>query len=205
MKVLAIGAHYDDVELGCGGTLLRHRDCKDEISIFVITKSDYVSLGHVRTAEVAREEGKKTANILTANLYEGNFETLTLIATKELVNTIIEVVTKVNPDIVYTHFVGDQHTDHQAVAKATLIATKRVKKVCAYISNVHDTFPKFAHNYCVDISGVFKKKLELLNCFESEKETHLTWEKQLHYLNGLFGLKNNVEFAEPFEIIRLFE
>ena len=63
MKVLAIGAHFDDVELGCGGTLLKHRDRGDDIYIVVITHSAYESpaKGCKRRKEIARAEGEKSA------------------------------------------------------------------------------------------------------------------------------------------------
>ena len=207
VRVLAIGAHFDDVELGCGGTLLRHVANGDDVNILVVSKSDYVSknTSHIREEETALSEGIKSANMMQANLITGTFKTLELEASKELVNFLCENVQKVNPQIVYTHFTGDQHLDHQAIAKSSLIATRWVKKVVAYVSNVYDTSPIFSPNYFVDISNEFEKKMELIECFESEKETHPNWRRQLECFNGLYGIKIGRRFAEPFEIIRIVE
>lgn len=207
MRVLAIGAHFDDVELGCGGALIRHTTNGDDVSILVVTKSDYVSknVEHIREEQTALNEGLKSANMLHANLISGPFKTLELEASKELVNFLCEEVHKINPQVVYTHFVGDQHLDHQAVAKASLIATRCVNKVVSYVSNVYDTHPVFSPNYFVDISSVFERKMDLIDCFVSEKETHPNWRRQLESLNGLYGIKIGKKFAEPFEIIRIVE
>lgn len=204
MKVLAIGAHYDDVELGCGGTLLKHKDNGDEIYILVVTESDYSnrSNNHNRFKNDAIREGEATAEFVGAKLIPGDFPTLELKSDKNLINYIIKIVEDVKPDVVYTHFIGDQHLDHKAVAECSLIATRTVDNVYAYVSNIYDTNPVFEPNYFVDISNYFNKKLSLIKIFESEQETHPNWYKQLEYFNGLYGLKQYTSFVEPFKVLR---
>lgn len=207
MKVLAIGAHFDDIELGCGGTLVRHSKNGDEIYLLVVTNSSYSSkvVEHTRMENEALDEGKRSAKFLKATLINGGFETLTLSPSKDLINYLCEQVSVINPQVVYTHFIGDQHLDHQAVAKASLIATRNVNKVLAYMSNVYDTLPVFTPNYYVDISEYFNDKLKLIDYFDSEKETHLDWKRQIENLNGLYGVKNRKEYVEAYEIIRIME
>lgn len=207
MKVLAIGAHFDDVELGCGGTLLNHLKKGDELNIIIITKSGYISKVnmHERNDKIAYEEGIKSAKLLNANLIRGDFETLKLTASLELVNYLCEQVKQINPDIVYTHFWGDQHLDHQAVAKASLIATRNTKRVLAYLSNVYDTIPDFKPNYFVNISNSFKGKMSLINCFKSELVTHPQWQKQMKAISQIYGIKIGKEFAEAFQVVRIIE
>ena len=88
MKILAIGAHFDDIELGCGGTLLKHKYNGDDIYNLVVTKSDYKSdiVKHTRSKDDAFDEGEKSANLIGATLIVGNFETLSLTPNKELIN-----------------------------------------------------------------------------------------------------------------------
>lgn len=113
------------------------------------------------------------------------------------------MVNEIKPDIVYTHFLGDQHFDHKAVAEASLIATRSVKEVYSYMSNIYDTHPKFHPNCFVDISNFFDKKIQLINLFESELKTHSHWNNQLKYFNGLYGIKENKKYVEPFEVLRM--
>lgn len=54
MNILAIGAHFDDVELGCGGALAKHTSSGDQVTVYVATKSGYANglssqLGQVQT------------------------------------------------------------------------------------------------------------------------------------------------------------
>ncbi len=67
MNVLAIGAHFDDLELGCGGTLIKHVKRGDNVTMLVVTKSSYNDPNNkvIRRAEVAYEEGEKAASIVT--------------------------------------------------------------------------------------------------------------------------------------------
>ncbi len=203
MKVLAIGAHFDDIELGCGGTLYRHYKNKDEIFYIVVTKSDYKShiIDHERTEQDAINEGIQSAKFLNVKLIQGNFETLTLQPNKELINYLCKKIADISPDVVYTHFIGDQHLDHQAVAKASMIATRNINCVYSYLPNLYNTNPTFKPNYFVDISEEFDIKLTLLKLFKSEASSH-NWEKQLKLYNGIYGFKNSVEYCEPFQLIK---
>lgn len=207
MKILAIGAHFDDVELGCGGTLLKHKNNGDEIYILTLTKSGYNSKtnNHSRSDEDALYEGKKSAEMLEAKLITGNFPTLELTASKELINFICVQVQQVNPDIVYTHYIGDQHLDHKAVAEASLIATRKVKSVFSYLPNIYDTYPLFNPNFFVDISDFFEQKMDLINNYKSERETHNHWRDQMMYINGIYGIKQGVKFVEAYHTIKIFK
>ena len=62
MNVLAIGAHFDDVELGCGGSLARHIANNDTVYIYVATDSAYGTYGgnEIRSGETARREGQRS-------------------------------------------------------------------------------------------------------------------------------------------------
>jgi LmbE family N-acetylglucosaminyl deacetylase len=207
MKVLAIGAHFDDVELGCGGSLWKHQKNNDDLYILVITQSDYYSeeTHHKRTKEEALEEGKNAAFLIKAQLIIGNFKPLELTASKELINYLCRIISEVKPDVVYTHFAGDQHLDHKAIGEASLIATRTVNQVYAYISNVYETLPVFSPNCFVDISDEFEHKIQLVECYQSEKKTHPRWREQLTYFNGIYGIKNRADYVEPFQVIRILK
>ena len=70
MNVLGIGAHYDDLELGCSGTLIKHARNGDRVTMLVVTDSEYMnpSGDMVRSAEIAIAEGTKAAGIICADL-----------------------------------------------------------------------------------------------------------------------------------------
>ena len=76
MNVLAIGAHFDDVELGCGGTLARHVHNGDDVYVYIATVSGFTNQYNeaVRSNEIARREGEAAMRILgVKELICGNF------------------------------------------------------------------------------------------------------------------------------------
>lgn len=205
MKVLAIGAHYDDIEIGCGGSLLKHRNNNDDISLLIVSKSNYSDQNHIRTELMAKGEGKINSEKLNAKLLHGNFETLQLKANSELIFYICKVVNDIKPDIVYTHFYGDQHLDHEAISKSSLIACRNVKKLLMYMSNVYQTTISFDPNYYNDISDVHDEKIELIETFKSEGTKIQKWIDQINSTNRIYGIKNSKDYCEGFVVSRILE
>ena len=122
MNILAIGAHFDDIELGCGGSLAKHVKNGDNVYAYIATVSGFANhqMEVVRSNETARIEGEKAMKILGCELICGNFKTLEIEFSEVLNIDIIRIVEQKNIDKVYTHWVGDIHHDHLAVARASL-------------------------------------------------------------------------------------
>ena len=77
--ILAIGAHFDDIELGCGGSIAKHAIEGDNVYAYVATVSGFSNpySKSVRKNSIAKKEGKAAMNVLgIKKLYTGNFETL---------------------------------------------------------------------------------------------------------------------------------
>jgi LmbE family N-acetylglucosaminyl deacetylase len=161
-RILAIGSHPDDVELGCGGALARHVARGDEVTICVVT----AGTAGPGDGSVRIEEQRRSCSILGANLEMGDFEdTKVSLQEHELVLFLESVVTKCNPDLVYTHSVDDTHQDHRAVAIASLGATRKRPRVLAYEA---PSSLGFLPNAFVDISDTLDKKLAALACHHSQ-------------------------------------
>ena len=137
MRVLAIGAHFDDVELGCGGTLLAWKARGDDVSLFVASDSGYSdpSGKPIRESNVARDEGKAVAARLGAELIEANIPTFEVVSDERLHAPLLAALERVRPDVVLSHWAGDPHHDHRQVALATLHTARRIPRVLVYRSN----------------------------------------------------------------------
>ena len=96
MNILAIGAHFDDIELGCAGAIARHVAQGDQVYVYVATDSGFVNQKKevVRLGKVAREEAENAMKILgVKELICGKFKTL---ARGRLANNqVMEVVSGV--------------------------------------------------------------------------------------------------------------
>lgn len=205
MNILAVGAHFDDVELGCGGTIAKHTKHGDTVWIFVATNSGYSNYARriLREKEVALEEGLAAANILGATLMCGDHNTHYVEYNDDLVLPIVKIVEENHIDVMYTHWIHDVHRDHFIVGRASLSAGRRVPRVLMYRSNYYDTYDAFAGNFYVDISDTFDLKVEAVRAHQSEmNRVGEKWIQFFHNQNQNDGQKIGVAYAEVFQAVR---
>lgn len=205
MKILAIGAHFDDVELGCGGSLLAWRDQGCDVTIFVAARSGYNDpLGNViRSDGIARQEGLQAAKILRARIIEGDLPHFEVDFTEALTGKLLRAKSEVQPDLVLTHWSGDVHHDHRSLGLATLHCFRHTPRVLMYRSNWYDGIGTFADRFFVDISDTVERKLQLVSCFASENDrTSGRWMEYVKTQAVLQGLRAGVAYAEAFQVVR---
>jgi LmbE family N-acetylglucosaminyl deacetylase len=208
MKILAIGAHFDDVELGCGASLLRWGQEGHELHVLTVTRSGYQNpKGEwIRTNEVARHEGEAGARFLGAQLHSSNLDTLDLRPGEDLSRAILETAAKVSPDMVLAHWDGDAHRDHRSIGETVLHCFKHHPKVLFYQSNWYRGSRQFVPSYYVDVSRTFARKIELLAVHQSEfKRAGEKWTRWASAAAQLAGLEAGCEKAEAFEVVRWVE
>jgi LmbE family N-acetylglucosaminyl deacetylase len=208
MNVLAIGAHFDDVELGCGGALTKHVAGGDRVYAYVATVSGFTSPDNkvVRSNEAALNEGRAAMKVLGVELICGNFNTLHVEFTDELNAQIVKIVEDKKIDKVYTHWVGDIHHDHQAVARASLHSCRHVPCMLMYRSNWYHSNLDFRGNYYIDITGHLDKKFDSIR--EHRSEMDRTQERWISFFRNEAenaGQKIGVKYAEVFEIVKWLE
>jgi LmbE family N-acetylglucosaminyl deacetylase len=209
MRVLAIGAHADDIELGAGGTIAKHAAAGHDVNMVVVTHSAYKGLGieYERSKEVATEEAIQASKILGAsNISFLDFETRNLQVTPELIDSIESIVKETKPDVIYTHWNGDVHQDHRAVAESTLIATRSCDKVLMYRSNWYKSIERFNGCYYVDISTYIDKKLESIHAHVSEcSRRSPDWIEFFVNACRNSGMEIGVKYAETFQPVKWVE
>jgi len=208
MRILAIGAHYDDVEIGCGGMLLKRAAQGDQIFILSITDSGYntPNNGVSRSADVAYQEAQKAADIIGAELICLNKPTLHLIHNEEFAYEFDDVIQRTQPDVVLTHWGGDFHSDHAAVSLSSVRAARHIGTILMYRSNWYSTETTFNGNYFVDISDYLEQKLELIRVYRSVLEpVDYSWIDFIRKQNEYEGLRIGVRAAECFSCIKAVE
>lgn len=205
MNVLGVGAHFDDLELGCSGTLIKHVQKGDKVTMLVITNSAYKNhKGElIRDKEVAYSEGLKASSIIGAKLICMEYETFLVPFEESLTKEINRYIDELNIDIIYSHWIHDLHRDHHYVAKNTLMAGRHVPRFLMYRSNYYDTEQPFKGNFYSDISDVIEKKIEVIKAHKSELErVRYKWIEFFKNQNSNDGQKIGVKHAECFEVVR---
>ena len=201
-NVLAIGAHPDDIELGCAGTLLKHWEEGEKIQLLILTKGEASGDPEIRESECYAASKKMNAT----NVFLGDVRDTQVSDGIETIKVIEKVIKQVNPEIIYTHSYQDTHQDHRNASYATLSAARRSKKILMYESPT--TFQQFNPHIFIDIKPQFERKKEIIRLYHSQSNKNW-WsmgERASLALEGLAsyrGFQAGLEVAEAFELIRL--
>lgn len=197
MNVLAIGCHPDDIEINCAGTLVKCVERGDKVTVCHVANGD---LGHeiimpdelrlVRAAEAKKAGSLAGIEVVTCDIgdvlvYEGS---------KAQRDLVVDVIRSTQPDFIITHAPSDYMPDHVAVSRLvfdaafaasvphyeTAVPGKAAVTPIYYMDNLAGV--NFIPTEYVDVSDCIDKKLEMLECHESQ----LKWMRD----------HDNIDFAE---------
>ncbi|HEX9085562.1 MAG TPA: bacillithiol biosynthesis deacetylase BshB1 [Gemmatimonadaceae bacterium] len=177
VDVLAIAAHPDDIELICGGTLVRAHMLGRSTGILDLAAGELGTLG---TPEVRAKEAAKAAKVMGVSVRENlGFPDGGIENTPETRAKVAVVIRRLKPKIVITHSQHGRHPDHPIVAQL-------VRDAC-FVAGLKKVEPKVAPHrplkvlhalsfrednqkptFVVDISESFQKKVEAIQCYESQ-------------------------------------
>ena len=201
MNILAIGAHPDDVEFGCGGTLIKYAGKGAHIDLLVMT--DGARGGDSRTR---RAEQLRAAKVLGARrVHWGGYSDTLLPSVRRLIDCMERVLRGVRPDFIFVNNPEDTHQDHRQVARAAVSATRYARNVLFYEG---PTTVNFNPTVFIDIADEIESKIEALRRHRSQvKKTRIEGtaiceiaEASAHFR----GVQARVRWAEGFAPLRLF-
>ena len=202
MNILAIGAHPDDIEFGCGGMLIKYAQKGHNIYLLVLTAG-----GIGGDSEIRKKEQEEAAKFMKARqVFWGDFQDTELSLTKELISVIENVINKIKPKMVLLNYFDDTHQDHRVIAQAGISATRYIKEVLHYEV---PTSRNFQPDIFVDIGNVLDEKLKLLRIHASQvnrtKVENLTILQSAQSCATFRGYQGRVKYAEGFKAIRIMK
>jgi LmbE family N-acetylglucosaminyl deacetylase len=201
MNILAIGAHPDDIEYGCAGTLIKYAERGHHIFLMVLTSGQEGGSGEIR-----KQEQENAAELMSVQkIFWGGYHDTQLPLDKELIEKIEEVLGEVNPDLILVNYGDDTHQDHRNLTQATMSATRYVRNVLFFEV---PTTQNFNPQVFVDISDTLERKSQVLSAHTSQvMKTNIEdmYIIELAQANATFrGIQGRVKFAEAFAPLRLF-
>lgn len=196
-RILVIGAHPDDLELACGGSLARFVDNGHEVHALVMSQG--AQGGH---KETRAGEALAAAQLLDLHEISVRDFTDTRMSTEigEMIRAIETMIELVEPDIILTHSRNDQHQDHHAVHLATLRAARRCSTILCYESpSVTD---EFAARFFVDIGDYMDVKIAAVKEHANQSGKPYIDELKLAGKALHRGEQAKVGYAEGYEVVR---
>ena len=211
MTILFVGAHPDDIGLGCGGAISFFIENKKEVFCFYLTNGVYSDINNnvIRDLEEILETTKKSLGIL--GVKEKNISFTDIPATqlqinKEIISELQRYIIDKNIVTVFTHTDPDTyHQDHRAANNITMASARR------YINNIFffEIIFNFAAglmipNYYIDISNYFDKKAEALRLHKTEynKYGKEDWIESIKGQARYRGRQVGTHYAEAFYLMK---
>ena len=226
LDILAFGAHPDDVELSCSGTLMKHLDLGKTIGIIDLTQGEMGSRGTIETRYTEAADASRIMGIDTrVNLKMSDcFFKLT----EDNKRLIVEQIRRFRPSIVLANAVHDRHPDHgrgaKLVSEACFLAglvkfetnwegqkqeVWRPKAVYHYVQD------EYIHpDFVVDVTAYHDRKIAAIQAYttqfynpeSTEPETPISSQRFLDFISARmmdFGRRISVDYAEGFTVERI--
>jgi bacillithiol biosynthesis deacetylase BshB1 len=225
LDILAFGAHPDDVELGCSGTILKEVSLGKKVGIVDLTRGE---LGTRGSAEIRDQEASDAAKILGVTVRENlNMRDGFFVNDEKHQLEIIKMIRKYQPEIVLCNAIEDRHIDHgkgsklvsdacflsglmkiETVLDGEIQKAWRPKVVYHYIQ-----WKNIEPDFVVDITGFTDKKIESILAYRSqfydpnskEPESPISSKnflESLNYRSRDLGRLTGVEHGEGFTVER---
>ncbi|HTB38572.1 MAG TPA: PIG-L family deacetylase [Reyranella sp.] len=195
-RVLAIGAHPDDVEIGCGGALAKHHADYDVLHILTLSRG--AAGGDVNLRAV---EAHNAAALVGARLEMASLRDTHITDGAETISIIEAAIRELQATHVYTHSLEDTHQDHRAVHAASLVAARGVPNVYCY--QTPSSTVDFKPHRFVDITHVIEKKIDLIGAYKSQVDRMESIQPDVIVSTARYwGRFAGYVLAEPLRIVR---
>lgn len=167
-NILAIGAHPDDIEIGCGGTLIKLNAMGYKIYQILMTEgTEEIGFQGRSEEQCLASELMGIQSVFRPKLMD------TRIELKDAIRTIEPVLERIQPEYVFTHFYQDTHQDHKVVHDATVSACRNRGNILFYETLSTEMFFPTIH---VDIHETIDQKVKCIRA-------HLSQESRLNIVN----------------------
>lgn len=211
-SVLVICSHSDDQMFGPGGTIAKYaNEGKDVFTIiFSFGETSHIWFKRDVTAKMRVQEAKDADKVVGGKgitflgLEEGKF--IKVAEEKDIYGKLKKIILEKKPSKIFTHSINDLHSDHRAVYKIVLEVYDRMRYKCDIYSfdvwNPINLIKRDQPKLYVDITETFKKKIEALKCFRSQKVAMLSLLWSVYLKAVINGFHNHCKYAERFYKIR---
>ncbi|MFI8423534.1 PIG-L family deacetylase [Streptomyces sp. NPDC085479] len=196
LRMLVVGAHPDDVEIGAGGTIHRRTHSGWDVTILTMSRG-----GGGGDPARRRKEAHRAAEVLGARLLMEDLPDGSMADDRVTVQAVERAVAEVGPDVVFVHSESDTHQDHRAVHRATLVACRKVARLVCYQSP--SATVSYRPNRFVELSEAdMEAKLAAIAAHHSQASSRWYLDEDLLRSTARYwGRFSQTRYAEPLELV----
>lgn len=202
--VIAFGAHPDDIEIGMGGTVAKLTGMGYDVRLVIATLPNFVKTD---TKEERKHESIMSAKVMGCKTPEFlDLSPEEIVFKRKFVTQISKIIQELNPEAIFTQWIGDTHQDHQALTRAVVAAARDSNDVFMYETTIPGGISEhaFRPQLYVDVTYTLEIKKNALDCFDSQKiRCGPLWIDSLVGRCSYRGYQMNAKYAEAFEVIKV--
>lgn len=206
-RILIVGAHFDDAELGVGGTAAKLAAQGKEVHKLTLTDN----VTNFEAMNVNVEYGSSCLQSAEACRILGvneivDFKPLPcteLEYNKNIMQQVEKYIIDLNIDTVFMHFKADMNTDHVVASRICLTAARHCKNILQYQSNGYVLENVYYPTFFVDITDYAEKKKMALSCYGKEHNRFNSLFEVCLDRNRVWGYANKVKYAEGFDVVKM--
>lgn len=219
-KILIVASHPDDEVLGCGASIVKHLDNKDDVRILILgegitSRSNISNANKQKLLKSLHKNFQESAKLLGVHeiiikkFPDNMFDIVPLL---QIIQEIEKTIDEYSPDIVYTHNKSDVNIDHRKTLEAVEAACRPLPKICVekiltfeVPSSTEWNFIRtpFRPNVFNEISEKqLDKKVSAMRCYKSEMREfpHPRSGEYIKSLATVRGSQAGFKLAEAFEL-----
>lgn len=216
-SILVFVSHPDDEVLGCGGTIARHTNERDNVYLLILStglssRNSQTTSDQYSKLFLSTQSSSKILGITEFKILKYPDNSLDTIPRLRVIQSIESIISQISPITIYTHHYGDVNIDHLITCESLLTAARPMPNSC--VKNIYsfevpsstnyqflpDSSRAFRPNHYVDVSDYLNLKLLALKEYESEMRCwpHPRSYKYLEYLTHLRGSDVGIDASEAF-------
>lgn len=204
-RILCLGAHTDDIEIGCGGSVVRF--IKEGKDVYYASFSfAEQSLPDGFSNDSTQKEVKKATSVLgieSSNVMFFDYPVRYFTQYRqEILEDLVGLKKEIKPDLLLTHNTNDMHQDHEVICKESFRAFKQTSSVFGYESLKNNT--QFSTDvYIILTDEYIRKKIKAARCYKSQMAKENNTIGVIESVASFRGAQVKASYAESFELIRL--
>ena len=201
-NILIIGAHFDDTDLGVGGTAAKLAE--QGKNVYKLTLTDNVTVFdnmniHVDYDPSVRQSAAACRALGIEEIIDFKPEPCCqLFYNTSVMQRVEDIIFKLNIDTVFMHYYDDMNQDHVEASRICKTASRHCRNVLMYHSNGYILQQQLNPLVFVDISDQIEKKKKALACYEGDHNRFNKLFDTVLQRNQIWGYANKVEYAEGF-------
>lgn len=206
-SIIAIGAHPDDIEIGCGGTMKKLSMDGADIIFLIATSGEKCIPDKKKFNAIKkkrREESLRSAKFIgVKKVFNLNLPDTDIEHNGDTVHAIEKYIYRFKPDFIFTHTIEDKHQDHKNLALSTISACRRSR-----VNILHYESPSTAQSFIPtvfsDISETIKFKTDAINFFSTQRDKYYVDPEAIKGLAKYRGYISGSTYAEAFEVSKYY-